>query len=161
MVASTLVETLTQFGVIIAIAIFVIVMLAMGASGTSIGRYMVPQAVIDVMSKLLPSSFITDATATAYGDFQLDMSGNARLKKVNVHRSDGMTIAWAFDPTIEFPQTGTFALNSFRHNLKSSSVSLIQRRWKCFGERLRSQMCWSMSTTPRKNVAPVQQLQKC
>ena len=96
------VQTLTQFGTILAIVIIGIVLLAVCASGTSLGRALLPQAVTDVVSKLLPQSLITDATATDYGEFQLDVSGNTRLKKVHVHRGDGMTIAWAYDAALMF-----------------------------------------------------------
>ena len=40
-------------------------------------------------------------------------------------------------------------------------TSLIQRRRKCFGERLRSQTCWSRSTIPRKSVARESPSPKC
>jgi len=127
MIANTIVETITQFGVMIAFVVIVIVILAVCASGTSIGRFMLPRAVTDVVSKLLPQSFITDAEATDYGEFQLDVSGNTRLKKVHVHRGDGMTIAWAYDESIEFPQAGTYAFSSFQHNLKADSALKPQR----------------------------------
>lgn len=115
------VQTMTQFVIIATVVIVGIVLLTAGATGTSVGRAWLPQTVTDVVSKLLPHSFITDATATDYGEFQLDVGGAERLKKVNVHRSDGMTIAWAFDEALEHPQTGTFAFTGFRHNLKTDS----------------------------------------
>ncbi|MCM2369442.1 DUF4136 domain-containing protein [Aporhodopirellula aestuarii] len=127
MIANTPVEAITQFGVMLAFGIIVIVMFAVFASGTSIGRFLLPRAVTDVVSKLLPQSFITDAEATATGDFILQVSGTQRLTSVHVHRGVEMTIAWAYDESIEFPQTGTYAFSSFQHNLKANSALKPQK----------------------------------
>lgn len=122
-----LVQTLTQFGMTLTIVVIGIMLLAVCASGTSLGRALLPRAVTDVVSKLLPQSFITDATATDYNNFLLDVSGNSRLKQVNVRRCNGMTIAWTVDETQIVPQSGTFALISFRHNLNSDSTLVPEK----------------------------------
>ncbi|XZE56000.1 DUF4136 domain-containing protein [Planctomycetaceae bacterium SH139] len=127
MIANTIVQTITQFGVLLAFGVIMIVILAVCASGTSIGRYMLPRTVTDVASKLLPQSFITDAEATFTGDFILQVGGTQRLTSVHVHRGDGVTIAWAYDESIEFPQAGTYAFSNFKHNLKADSALKPQR----------------------------------
>ena len=119
--ANGFVETLRQFGTFAALIIFGIVLLAVLGSGTSIGRAMLPQPVTDAVAKLLPWSRITDASATATGEYQLQVSGNAQLRTVHVRRVHDMTTAWTFDPEAEFPQAGIFALTRFRHNLKPGS----------------------------------------
>lgn len=97
------VQTLTQAGTIAAIFIGGVILLAVLSSGTSIGRAMLPQTVNDAVSKLLPWSHITDASATATGEFQLQVSGNTQLQTVNVRHAQDMTIAWTFDPAAESP----------------------------------------------------------
>ncbi len=119
MIANSIVESITQFGVMIAIVVIVAVMLATTASGKSITRFLLPRAVTDVVSKLLPRSLVTDAKATDFAQFQLQVSGTAHLKTVHVRRLAEMTIAWTYDESIEFPQTGMYAFNRFRHNLKT------------------------------------------
>lgn len=117
-----LVESLTQFGTILIVVVIGVVLLSLAASGTSIGRAMLPRPVTDVVSKLLPRALITDASASGYGEFELQVHGAAHLKTVHVRHREKMTIAWAYDPTLEYAHTGTFAFSNFRHNLKPGSI---------------------------------------
>ena len=118
-----LLETLTQFGAIVFLVIIGVVLLAVAASGTSLGRglFFPPPELTEVVSKLLPKAMITDATASGYGEFSVQVGGAARFRTVHVRRREGVTIAWSFDPAIKPPNNGTFAFTSFRHNLTPSS----------------------------------------
>lgn len=117
-----LIEALTQFGTLLIFVVIGVVLMAVAVSGTSIGRAMLPTPVNDVVSKLLPRALIADANATGHGDFELQVHGAAHLKTVHVRCREGMTIAWAYDPALEYVRTGTFAFSSFSHNLKPDAI---------------------------------------
>lgn len=120
---SEFVESLTQFGVIAAIAVVAIVVILVAASGTSFGRWFLPRAVTDVVSKLRPRAQIRDALATDMDEFEVEVTAPAGQPRiVRVRRSEGITFAWTFDTDANFPSNGTFALTIFRHNLRPDSA---------------------------------------
>lgn len=114
-------RALIQFGIFIAIILVAIVALALCASRTSLGRAVLPRAVTDVVARLLPRSFVEAASATGSDEFQLRVSGAARLKTVQVRRRDGMTIAWTFEQGSGPPRAETFAFTRFRHKVSPGS----------------------------------------
>ena len=116
-----LVETLTQFGIALIVVVVVVSLFAVFASGTALGRALLPKTVTDAVSKLLPYAFITDAVATDANAFQLKVKGSDRLKIVHIHRGSEATIAWTFDESQDCPPTGTYAFAEFRHNLNRDS----------------------------------------
>ena len=115
-------DGLIQFGAILAIAVIAIVVFAVCAAGTSAGRAFLPRTITDVVSKLLPGRIITDVAAPGLGEFQVEVQGKGQSRTVHVRRRDGMTIAWTYDVTASFPQSGTFAITALQHNLTPKSA---------------------------------------
>ena len=108
-----------------ALFIFIVVVLVIiifGSAGTSLGRALLPRSVTDAVSKLLPQALIRDATANVDGETIVLVGSQADPKTVHVRRRDGMTIAWTYATTTQFPHSGTFAFTSFQHNLKPGST---------------------------------------
>jgi hypothetical protein len=111
-----------QFALMVVIAVAGIVVLLVLASRTSIARAVLPRAVTDVLSKLLPSALITSAVSTAKDEFEIAVTTFAKPVLVHVRRSDGMTFAWTYDPDANVPENGAFAFTKFHHNLRPGSL---------------------------------------
>lgn len=118
-------ESFGQLATISIVVIVGIVVLMFAASATSIGRAMLPDAVLDAAAKLIPQGIVLDGEANAYGEFQLQVKGATKLKTVHVRRTEEYTVAWTFDPTLKCPPIGTYALVDFRHNLDADSDSAL------------------------------------
>ncbi|MCA9212830.1 MAG: DUF4136 domain-containing protein [Planctomycetales bacterium] len=114
-------DTMIQYGTIGFFTIVVLVILLVFASTTDMGRMMLPNSVHDAVSKLLPNSWITEATVVDAGRFDVQVAGATRLKTVHVRRSGNMTIAWTFDKDQPCPQKGTYSFVDSDHNLTTAS----------------------------------------
>lgn len=110
-------ELLVEFGMVAFAAVLLIILLVLVASSTSLGRAVLPDSVVDIASRLLPQAVITDAEANFEGEFRLQVRGAMKLKTIQVHRSQGVMTAWAFDPDVDCPQSGTFALYGFSYDI--------------------------------------------
>lgn len=124
-------QTLTQVAVVAAVVVVVFILIAIGASGTSIGRALLPRAVIDAVSKLLPRGVITDAAANALDEFEVKVNGTGESQTIHVRRYKGATIAWTYDAATKFPQAGSFAFTGLQYDPESVSVVVpeeVERR---------------------------------
>ncbi len=110
-------QTLIQYGAGAFVVLFVLVVLMVIASTTDLGRAMLPDAVNRALSRLLPNSWINEVRVTGPGLFELRVQGAVHLKTVHVRHADDRTIAWTFDPETRCPQSGTFSIAEFDHDI--------------------------------------------
>lgn len=116
-------NTLIQFGTVGFVTLVMLVLFMVIGSATPIGRAMLPESVTDVVTKLLPRTWIADVVATDDGRFELQVQGASRLKTVHVHHREDFTIACTYDTEQQCPQAGSYSFSEFRHNLRPGAAS--------------------------------------